>query len=196
VKLTIHLSDGRMYPFIIAEGKASEDFLKTVKFWEVFDRPILRIHDGKDTWTFNPDVIEKIHFQTTSDPGWRPPENILAAKSISPESYRHKLSMLEAKPQQENQFQEGKFLETVLTITLASGGVEYFECLIMLRQRREQMINLYNLFQKVAFTIPCEQGGFVLINPKRIVCIHMHPSPPEDPDSAWLVDGPAGLTPE
>lgn len=197
MQLAIHLNDGRQYPFTIAEGQASVDFLMRAKYWEVFDRPILRIHDGKDTWAFNPDLIEKILFQTTENPGWRPPENILSSKCITQEAYQRKLTALDARlAASKRQFQEGKLEEAILKITLASGSVEFFECLIMLRQRREQMINLYNLFQKVAYPIPCENGGFVLLHPKCIACIHMHPSPPEDEDSAWLVDGFAGLTSE
>lgn len=187
MQLTIHLNNGRAYPFIIEDHQASIDFLSNIKCWEVFERPILRIHDRKDTWAFNPDTLEKIHFLATEDPGWRPPENILSAKCITPETYQRKIAGLDAIPA-DGQFGDGKVAEAVLKVRLASGSVEYFEYCVMVRQRREQQASLYYLFQKIATPIACESGGFVLLNPKCIVCIHMHPSPPEDSDSAWLVD--------
>ena len=189
MQITVHSIGGRQYPFSISDGKASTDFLKTANYWEVYDRPILRIHDGKGTWAFNPDAIEKIHFLTQEDPGWRPPENILSSKCITAETYRRMLAAIEAKPQgAEGQFEEGKLAEAVIEIALASGAAEFFECLVMLRQRREQLRNLYYAFQKMAYPIPCEKGGFVLLNPRRIVCIHLRPAPPEEQGTAWRVD--------
>jgi hypothetical protein len=189
MQITIHLHNARQYSFAIADGQASADFFETVKYWEVFDRPILRVQAGTDTSAINPATIEKIHFLTTEDPGWGPPENIIFSKCISQETYQRKLAILDTKPTASDAaFQAGNFAEVVLEIALVSGAAEYFETRLMLRQRREQMINLYYLFQKVGYPIPCENGGFVMFNPRHIVCIHMRPSPPENPDSAWLVD--------
>lgn len=193
MRLTIQLKDGRQYPFAIAEGQACTDFFQGLKYWEIYDRPILRVHDGQDAWAFNPCAIEKIQFEGIDDPGWRPSENVLSAKCITQESYQRKVTASTSSGQKSVQSgEEGEVFESVLKIGLASGAVEYFECMLMLRSRRERLINLYNLFQKVAYTIPCESGGFVLLNPKNIVCIQLHPCPPEESDSAWRVEAYVG----
>src|SRR5262245_28502995 len=123
MQLTICLYDGRQFPFSVADGPAAAEFLGRVKYWEVFDRPVLRIHDGKATWAFKPASIEKILFMTTQDPGWSPPENIIAAKCINAETYRRKLAALEAQPQATaDQFKDGKFIDALFTFTMASGA--------------------------------------------------------------------------
>lgn len=188
MKILVQLISGKQYACSINEPACAE-FLANLKFWEIFEQGILRIHDPQETWALNPAFIEKIHFLTDADPGWRPPENILASKCITQESYQRQRKALDAKNQGRNiEFAEGKVAKAVLKITLASGAVEYFEYLAMLKSPLEQRINLSLLFQKVAYTIPCESGGFVLLNPARIVCIQLHPAPPERPDSAWLVE--------
>lgn len=188
MRVTIQTPNGRQYPFAISGEQAGSDFIAQLKYWEIFDRPILRIHDGRDTWSFNPAAIEKVNFETDAQTPWAPPENVLSAKCIREETYRRKLEKLAAKPHGAADFQAGKRLDAVLEVTLASGAVEYFECYIMLRRSHEQMVSLYRLFDKVAFPMPCEGGGFVLLNPKCIVCIRMHPAPAEEPDSAWVVE--------
>lgn len=187
--VVIQLINGRQYRCAVGGERASAQFLDNLKYWELFERGILRIHGPQDTWALNPDFIEKINFMTEADPGWRPPENIIASKCISRETYQRKLEALDAKNQGLGaQFVEGKVTEAVIRVTLASGAVEYFEYLAMLKTPLEQKITLSLLFQKVAYTIPCESGGFILLNPARIVCIHLHPGPPESPDSAWLIE--------
>lgn len=193
MRLVIHVPDGRSYPFTIADEKAGNEFIAHFKYWEIFDRPILRIHDGRDAWTFNPASIEKIRFETDAAPPWSPPENILSAKCIGADSYRRKREALAARPSPgAADFQPGTRLDAVLEIHLASGAVEYFQSYIMLRRSHEQMVSLYRLFERVAFPLPCEDGGFILLNPKRIVCIRMHPAPLEQPDSDWVVEEFAG----
>lgn len=190
MKILIQLINGRQYQCTINDERASAEFLENVKYWEIFERAILRISKPQETWAFNPDFIEKIHFITTIDPGWRPPENIIASKCISQETYNHKLAALDARNQETGiRFSAGKVTEAVIRITLASGAMEYFNYIAMLKSPLEQRINLSLLFQKVSYTIPCEDGGFVLLNPRRIICIQLHPAPPETSDSAWLVEG-------
>jgi hypothetical protein len=197
MQLTICLKDGRQFPFTIADDQPGSDFLKNLKFWEIFDRPILRIHDRSDTWAFQPGAIEKILFLTQEDPGWQPAENILSAKSITAETCQRKLAALGARQQvSEQAAAEGRVFASILTITLASGQEEYFECTLMLRPRREQQFGLYHLFQKIAYPYPAESGGFVLLNPANIFCIQIHPSLPEDTESAWLVDAFSGSASE
>ncbi|MCE5230398.1 hypothetical protein LLG95_12505 [bacterium] len=192
MRITVQMQDGRQHAFTIADEKAGAAFIAQIRFWEIFDRPVLRINNGKDAWAFSPASIEKIDFDTDAEPPWRPPENILATKCITPETWRRKIERLDqaAKPPAD-MFEPGKCIETTLAVTLASGAVEYFECTLMLRERRAQMLNLYRLFDKVGHPVPREGGGFVLLNPRRIHCIRMHPAPAEDAESAWLVDGPA-----
>ncbi|MEN6625798.1 MAG: hypothetical protein ABFD69_06165 [Candidatus Sumerlaeia bacterium] len=190
MRLTVHMTEGRQYAFTISEEQAGADFIDRVRFWEVFDRPILRINDGRGSWALNPALIEEIRFETGKEPPWSPPDNILSSKCISAESYRRKLARLEAgAPAGAGQFQAGKCIEAALEVTFAGGTREFFECYLMLRPRGEQALNQYRLFDKLTYPIPCEGGGFVLLNTRRIECIRIHPSPPEDPESAWLVDG-------
>lgn len=187
--IVVQLINGRQYRCVINGEQSSAEFLENVRFWELFERGVLRIHRPQETWGINPDYIEKIQFKTEADPGWRPPENIIASKCVSPETYQRKVKALDERNQERGaQFVEGKITEVMVRITLASGAVEYFEYLAMLKSPSEQKITLARLFQKVAYTIPCEDGGFVLLNPARIVCIHLHPAPSESPDSAWLVE--------
>lgn len=189
MNVVIQLIDGRQYRCTINDDRASEDFLNSVKYWELFERRMLRIHGAGETWALNPDYIEKVHFMTNVDPGWRPPENIISSKCISQDAYERKLAALDGKKHGLTEtFTEGKIGEAVIRITLASGAVEYFEYLAMLKSPLEQKINLSLLFQKVAYTIPCQEGGYVLLNPSRIICIHLHPAPAETVDSAWIVE--------
>lgn len=188
MQLSVHLSDGRLFMFNIADGQATTEFLSTARFWEIYDRPILRIHDRKDTWAFNPTSIEKIHLVTTENPGWHSPENIITSKCISLENYRRKMAAIDAKPKSSEQRKEGELVEVVLKAMLSSGTIEYFESFLMLADRHQQMINLYKLFQRIGYAIPCETGGFILLNPSHIVCIHLHPGFSEDHDTAWVVD--------
>lgn len=188
--IVVQLINGQQYRCFITGEQASTEFLEYVRFWELFERGMLRIHRPQDTWAINPGYIEKIQFMTEADPGWRPPENIIASKCVSLETYQRKVKALDVKNQERGaQFAEGKITEVMVRITLASGAVEYFEYQAMLKSSLEQKITLSRLFQKVAYTIPCEGGGFVLLNPARIVCIHLHPAPSESTDSAWLVEG-------
>lgn len=187
MRMTIQTRDGRQYAFSISDEQTAAQFVSGIRFWEIFDKPVLHIHDGRKTWSFNPALIEKIQF-TDQEPPWRPPENVLSSKCVSAETYRRKLERLGSSPPAAGRFEEGKLIEAVFELTLASGAVEFFECYLMLRSPREQMVNMYRLFDKVAYPIPIEGGGFVLLNPGQISCIKLNPAPAEESNSAWVVD--------
>ena len=193
MQLKLHLVNGGNYSFSLAEGSPTVEFFAAVKYWEVFDRPVLRVHDGKDTWTFNPNSIERIDFsienpdnQNPDDPKWRSPENIITSKCISAETYKRKSASLQTQEQTPVK-RDGDSASVLLELAMTSGTVLYFESFIMLAERHQQMINLYRLFRKLNYAIPCEAGGYIILNPKHIDCVRMRPGLSDDQD-AWTVE--------
>ena len=198
MELKVHLVNGSHYSFHLADGAPTVEFFATVKHWEVFDRPVLRVHDGKDTWTFNPSAIERIDFsleggesQHPDDPKWRSPDNIISSKCISTETYQRKSASLKAR-EPSSVKKEADSANVLLQIALASGALLYFESFLMLTEPHQQMVNLYRLFQKLNYAIPCEAGGYMILNPKHVDCVRMHPGFSEGQDSAWVVEGFSG----
>ena len=110
-------------------------------------------------------------------------------KFISEKSYQLKLDVLIRKRDLRNAPSRPEDIaEGLAQVTLASGGVEYLEYLIMLRPSREQLMELSLIFQTPAIPIPHEDGGVVLLNPANISMVKIHSAPIESSTTDWPMD--------
>lgn len=192
MKTHIQLINGKRYAFLLNKEVDAADFFGMLMFWEIFDRKVLRINDGEHCWSFNPHLIEKIHFDFAMGAHWRSPENILSGKFVSEKSYRLKLDALRQKHGSHGTpFQPGEFAEGLAELTLASGSVEYLEFMIMLRPPQEQLMDFSLIYQKPLFPIPWEEGGFMLINPANVSMVQIYPAMTETSGSDWPMDAAA-----
>lgn len=188
MRIVIHCTDASEIAFNLDVPQAGLELLKSLKPAELFNQPQLRVQRGKGTLVINTDLIDSIHFITDLDAGFVYQGPDKSTYPLGEAQYRKRIAELRRHYAEEaNPFTPGSTVMLVVALHCLSGQSYYLESEFVAAPRMDQLLSLNNMLTRINGVIPLADGGYVVINPKRVKYMELYPAPVETPATAWLL---------
>lgn len=197
VRMTVHLTNGRHYPFVQADSCMGSQILTQMRPDRLFTGKNFIFHEAHEVSILPTDGVERLDLFSESLPVWSHAEHIVALDEISDVEFRK----MEQRDPPRTIRVLGRAVPTLPTefgaaVELRSGAVVYFRITreqveVSARERSEITADDTRQFLTHFFTRPVifgrtlDGGGIFLLNPANIVRYILSPAPPESVAGAW-----------
>ncbi len=186
IEVHISLADGSVYRFEQREAELAREALRNLQPSKVFSESTLTVAGEYHTTTFPTSFVTRVELRMDEQPSWSFILNLTDVIWISEKRFRDKVKHESGNQslRREQPRREGESFVGYDEVELVSGEFIYLEIHGITGPRAVRARAVSRLLESPSLSARHEDGRWVIMNPRNILCLSSYPGPPDLPTNA------------